>query len=141
MVNLLVPPLRDRIGDIPLLVEHFCRELAREHHREAPVVEPEVVQHLAAMAWPGNVRELRNALETLLITTVGPRIALCDLPGDPGTRPVDRVAPLTMRPLAEVERDLITNTLRDVGGNRARAAEALGISARTLYRRIKELNL
>ena len=97
---------------------------------------------LQAHSWPGNIRELRNCVETLLLTAVTERIEPGDLPPEMqqggGAPPPQR---LSMRPLQEVERELIANTLREVGGNRARAARILGISARTLYRRLKELGL
>ena len=84
------------------------------------------------------MRELRNGVETMVLMGDGPLTA-DDLPVDaPAAAPV---APLSMRPIAEVERELILNTLQDLEGNRDRAAKALGISARTLYRKIKEYGL
>ncbi|MGH7163519.1 MAG: sigma-54 interaction domain-containing protein, partial [Planctomycetota bacterium] len=142
VLRIRVPPLRERAGDVPLLVEVFLDELSREHGRPRPAVEADVVHRLATLPWPGNVRELRNCLETMLLTCAADRITHADLPQDAHERAAQEgAAPLTMRPLADVERELIANTLRDVGGNRARAARALGISARTLYRRIKDLGL
>jgi two-component system response regulator HydG len=143
VVRVEVPALRARAGDVPLLVDAFLDQLAAEHGRERPVLADEVMGRLAAMPWRGNVRELRNCLETmLLIGGSEDRIQLGDLPPDvqEGGLPVSD-APLSMRPIAEVERELIRNTLRDLKGNRARAARTLGISTRTLYRRIKELGL
>jgi DNA-binding NtrC family response regulator len=138
VVRLRVPPLRERAGDIPLLVRAFLDELAAEHGVERPEVDPALLRRLSDLPWPGNVRELRNTVEAMLLTG-GARLGLPDLPADaPAAAPR---TPLTMRPLADVERELIQNTLRDVAGNRTRAAEALGISARTLYRRIKDLGL
>jgi two-component system response regulator HydG len=142
VVRVEVPALRARPGDIPLLVDAFLTELAAEHGRARPVLAAEVMGRLAAMPWPGNIRELRNCLETMLLTCGTDSIEVDDLPDDAqdaGLPPSD--APLSMRPIAEVERELIRNTLRDLKGNRARAARALGISTRTLYRRIKELGL
>ena len=142
VVRVEVPALRARAGDVPLLVDAFLDQLAAEHGRERPVLADEVMGRLAAMPWPGNVRELRNCLETMLLIGGSDRIQLSDLPPEvqEGGLPVSD-APLSMRPIAEVERELIRNTLRDLKGNRARAARALGISTRTLYRRIKELGL
>jgi two-component system response regulator HydG len=142
VVRVKVPALRARPGDIPLLVDMFLDELADEHGRARPVLADEVMGRLAAMPWPGNIRELRNCLETMLLTCGADSIEVGDLPAetqDAGLPPAG--APLSMRPIAEVERELIRNTLRDLKGNRARAARALGISTRTLYRRIKELGL
>jgi len=142
VVRVEVPALRSRAGDVPLLVDAFLDQLAAEHGRDRPVLADEVMGRLAAMPWPGNVRELRNCLETMLLIGASDRIELGDLPSEvqEGGLPVSD-APLSMRPIAEVERELIRNTLRDLKGNRARAARALGISTRTLYRRIKELGL
>jgi two-component system response regulator HydG len=142
VVRVEVPALRARAGDVPLLVDVFLEELAAEHSRARPALADEVMGRLAAMPWPGNIRELRNCVETMLLTCDSDRIQLTDLPvevQEGGLAASD--APLSMRPIAEVERELIRNTLRDLKGNRARAARALGISTRTLYRRIKELGL
>jgi two-component system response regulator HydG len=138
VIRLAVPPLRERTGDVPLLVGAILDELQAEHHVDPPEVDPALLRRLAELPWPGNVRELRNCLERMLLVG-GPRLTLEDLPADaPAAAPR---APLSMRPLADVERELIANTLKDLKGNRARAAKALGISARTLYRRIRELGL
>jgi len=141
-VRVEVPALRARAGDIPLIVDAFLDDLAEEHGRARPALADEVMGRLAAMPWPGNIRELRNCLETMLLTGGADRIQMGDLPADAqeGGLPASDGL-LSMRPIAEVERELIRNTLRDLKGNRARAARALGISTRTLYRRIKELGL
>jgi len=138
VVRISVPPLRDRPGDVPLLVDVFLAELSAEHGVERPEVDPALLRRLAELPWPGNIRELKNTIETMLLTGGG-RLTIDDLPAD--TPAVSPRTPLSMRPIADVERELILNTLKDLEGNRARAAEALGISARTLYRRIKELGL
>ncbi len=142
VVRIALPPLRERAGDVALLTGHLLEELAGEHGVAVPALAPGVLARLRAQPWPGNVRELRNCLETLLLTAHDDRIEVDDLPGEWGDAATPLSGPaLSMRPIAEVERELIANTLRDLDGNRARAAEALGISARTLYRRIKELGL
>jgi len=142
VVRIEVPALRARAGDIPLLVDVFLDDLAAEHGRARPALDDDLMGRLAAMPWPGNIRELRNCLETMLLTGGADRIQVGDLPADAqeGGLPASD-ALLSMRPIAEVERELIRNTLRDLKGNRARAARTLGISTRTLYRRIKELGL
>ncbi|MHC4341804.1 MAG: sigma-54-dependent transcriptional regulator [Planctomycetota bacterium] len=144
VVRISIPPLRERPGDVALLVETFLDELSAEHGRERPDMEEEVVRRLAGLPWRGNVRELRNCVETMLLTCGGEGICVADLPPDakeavPRTPRND--APLSLRPIAEVEKELIAHTLKELKGNRARAARALGISTRTLYRRIKELGL
>jgi two-component system response regulator HydG len=142
VVRVRVPPLRERVGDVALLTEAFLDELAQEHRRPRPKVEPGLLRLLAARPWPGNVRELRNCLETMLLTAPGPALTAADLAPEPAAGGEGREAPpLSMRSIADVERELIANTLQDLKGNRSRAAEALGISTRTLYRRIRELGL
>jgi len=142
VVRLQVPPLRERGGDVPLLAEALLGELARLHGTRAPRIDPAVLQRLAAMPWRGNVRELRNCLETMLLTGDGEALRESDLPADADeTAPGTRSPRLSMQPLAELERELISNTLLDLGGNRAKAAKILGISTRTLYRRIRDLGL
>jgi two-component system response regulator HydG len=143
VVKLAVPPLRERAGDIPLLVETLLDELAAEHDCPRPRVAPEAMAALAARAWPGNVRELRNCLASMLLTCAGDTVGSADVP-EAGPREAAAASTgggLSMRPIADVERELISNTLRELQGNRARAARALGISTRTLYRRIKDLGL
>ncbi|MFB3065322.1 MAG: sigma-54-dependent transcriptional regulator [Planctomycetota bacterium] len=142
VVRVQLPPLRERVEDIPLLIDAFLEELAAEHGRPALPISEAAIEVLQAHSWPGNIRELRNCVEMLLLTAVTERIEPGDLPPEmqqgSAAPPPQR---LSMRPLQEVERELIANTLREVSGNRARAARILGISARTLYRRIKELGL
>jgi len=142
VVRVRVPALRERSGDLPLLVDALLDELAAEHGLARPAVEDDLLAVLANRPWPGNVRELRNCLETLLLTAGGERLGAADLPMEGGgEEPAPAAGPLTMRAIADVERELIRNTLRDLKGNRAKAAKALGISTRTLYRRIRELGL
>jgi two-component system response regulator HydG len=138
VVRIALPALREREGDIPLLVDALLDELSATHGADRPEVDDALLRRLTELPWPGNVRELRNCLETMLLTG-GPRLSVGDLPADAPVVPPK--PPLSMRPIADVERELILNTLKDLEGNRTRAAKALGISARTLYRRIKELGL
>ncbi|MHC4939933.1 MAG: sigma 54-interacting transcriptional regulator [Planctomycetota bacterium] len=141
VIRIEVPPLRERRGDIPLLVDWMVDELAALHNLPRPPVGEEAIRRLAAAPWPGNVRELRNLVERVLLLTPGGEIGAGDLPADLGGSEESSGGGLTMRPIAEVERELIRNTLRDLDGNREKAARVLGISTRTLYRRIKELGL
>jgi len=141
VVRLEVPPLRERHGDVPLLVETLLDDLAALHGVERPEIDEAALRHLSSARWRGNVRELRNFVERLLLTVGETMIGREHLPADLETMEEVASPPLTMRPIAEVERELIRNTLRDLGGNREQAAAVLGISTRTLYRRIKELGL
>src|SRR5262249_44989288 len=80
VVTLVMPPLRERVEDIPLLVWHFLAGFSEEHERPAPEVSQEAMEELASYAWPGNVRELKNLIENLVIFSKQPVIQLSDLP-------------------------------------------------------------
>jgi len=164
-----LPPLRERLEDLPVLVEHFLRQFREQHQKEIRGVDDAVLRRLQRHAWPGNVRELRNAVETMVVLDRDGMLGVEDLPpslreedpaaGAPGgaeaapapaaaagTRLSSAAAPdpgyqLLGKSLAEVERDLIELTLKSLGGNRQKAAERLGMGERTLYRKIKELGL
>ena len=131
-----VPPLRERVEDIPALVDHF---LARRGPGRAITMDPEVMGFLQAYHWRGNVRELRNVMERAVILSGGETIRVEHLPGNlvagGGSWEVDGgEAP---RSLSEVERRYLLSLLARFGGNRARVAAALGISERTLYRKLR----
>jgi DNA-binding NtrC family response regulator len=145
VVVIRIPPLRDRREDIPALIQHFLQKTAAENGREIEAITPDAMQALTAYRWPGNVRELRNAVERMVVLTRGPRITLRDVPADlrdhtatiaPGT-PVAG-GPLSME---AAEKDLIIRALKATSGNRSRAAEQLGISRRTLHRKLNEFGL
>jgi DNA-binding NtrC family response regulator len=128
-----VPPLRERPADIPLLAEHFLgdRRLA-----------PDALAMLTAYAWPGNVRELRNAIERAVTLAPGFEIRPSDLPEriQQAGQAAARIADASRRhlPLRELERDYILEILRQVNGNKSRAAEILGLDRKTLYRKLEE---
>jgi two-component system response regulator HydG len=146
VVMIELPPLRDRTGDLPLLIDHFIGELATQHGRKVRGVTPEARTVLARYAWPGNVRELRNVMENMVLLARGDVLAVEDIPAE--VRP-DHAAPssksggyqLAGRSLSEVEADLLRETLKLFGGNREKTAGVLGIGERTLYRKIKEYKL
>ncbi len=147
VVPLTLPPLRTRREDIPLLVQAFLRESARENDKPLRELSPEAMAAVVAYDWPGNVRELRTAIEHGVVMSSSPRIGLRDLPapvrGDtPGDESVTSpaTAPDALD-LHHAERLLIFRALEESGGNRSLAAERLGISRRTLHRRLKELRI
>jgi two-component system response regulator HydG len=144
VVQVELPPLRERLADLPGLAEHFLGEAARRHGKPLRRLSPEALDLLLSYRWPGNVRELKNAVEAMVLLARGPEIGPDAVP--PYVRPVggeppDVLKTLSALALGDVERALVTNTLRDVGGNRERAAHLLGISTRTLYRKIREYGL
>jgi two-component system response regulator HydG len=144
VVTLELPPLRDRPGDLPLLLDHFVSELAEQHGRTITGMTPEARAILSRYPWPGNVRELRNAVENMVLLSRDGLIGMEDLPM--GVRGGENQVPsgtlvLAGRSLADVERELIRVNLDLMDGNRAQTAEVLGIGERTLYRKLKEYGL
>jgi DNA-binding NtrC family response regulator len=131
-----IPPLRDRVEDIPLLVEQFLRRLCPT---DTPTVAPEAMTRLLGYRWPGNVRELRNVVERALILSEGGTIRTEFLPTNLASEPVSLEAIDGDRPpsLQEVERRYLQTLLDRYDGHRGRVAAALGISERTLYRKLR----
>jgi DNA-binding NtrC family response regulator len=143
VIQLQLPPLRERRDDIPLLVAHF---ILRHSRNERPVtIEEEVMRALSAYSWPGNVRELENVVERALTLSQRGRITVNDLPSrisleqsGSGTPPLsaEQMADLFsgLPSLDELERRYIIHVLDATGSNRKRTAEILGINRKTLYR-------
>ena len=142
VVNLDVPPLRDRRDDVMRLAAAFLARFNHDFNRDPPIAgfSPEAEALMVAYAWPGNVRELENAVERAVILTDGSRIEPEDLPEEISAAPPPPSPSGDLRPLAEVERDHILAVLEASGGNKARAAERLGIGTATLFRKLKEYN-
>jgi DNA-binding NtrC family response regulator len=130
VMSLEVPPLRQREGDVPLLVKHFLGE--------DWTVDPDAMQAISAYRWPGNVRQLANALERAQIMADNKRIRLQDLPRDitsqTQVRPHAAAAVVDTDQLADVQRAHILEVLKRERGNKARTARALGVNRRSLYR-------
>jgi two-component system response regulator HydG len=147
VVSIDLPPLRERVSDVPLLVESFVRELSERHGTNVRGVTPDVLRVLQAQPWPGNVRELRNVIENMVVTGAHEVLQPSDLPPalrDGGGEPAVAEAgglQLAGMTAADVEREHIRATLERTGGNRARAARLMGIGERTLYRKIREYGL
>ena len=146
VVTIDLPALRERPGDIPLLIDHFMSDLAEEHGRDIRGISPEARAVLMRYPWPGNVRELRNAVENMVLMARGEVLAVEDVPdriqdsGGASGRGGGHYE-LAGRTLADVERDLIGANLELAEGNRHKAAKLIGIGERTLYRKIKEYGL
>ena len=139
VVTVRMPPLRDRAGDIPILVRHFIAKIARREGRAEASVSPEALAMLGRHAWPGNVRELENAIERAVAIAKGNVVLPSDLPAEVyGGSPVAPASLIDDRPtLGELEKRYIALVLAECGGNKKRAAEKLGIDRRTLYRAIE----
>jgi transcriptional regulator with GAF, ATPase, and Fis domain len=156
VVTLQLPPLRDRKQDIPLLLDHFLRELTERHGRGPVALDPEAQQRLLAYDWPGNVRELQNVLERALVLAEQDVIGPEHLPAEvrpssdsdppPGPPPDEGAAVLEPRAggllsLEEVERRHVMRVLEATGGSREEASRILGISRRTLTRMVQRWGL
>ena len=152
VVTIAIPSLQERAGDIPLLIEHFVKQFAKRHGKTIKGMSVAARVRLGSYAWPGNVRQLRNVIESMVVVDCDETLDVDDLPLEleppagaaAASAAVDMqsgLAALVGRPLEEVERIFITETLRLTGGNREQAAELLRIGERTLYRKIKEYQL
>jgi DNA-binding NtrC family response regulator len=142
VVNIHIPPLRERRDDIPLLATAFLREFAQENGKRLDGFEPKARQVLYAYPWPGNVRELRNCIESSVVMAAGPLLCVDDLP--PGIRTSGESHDMRLpvgSSLVEAEKILIRETLAASGGNKSRTAEILGIGRKTLYQKIDEYGI
>ncbi len=135
VVTIALPPLRDRVDDVPLLIHHFARRFTREIGRPEPHFSDDALQVLRRYHWPGNVRELENVIQRLVVMMEGDMIDVADLPS------LMRFSALQTsgldRTLAEVEAEYIKNVLASVDGNRTRAAQILGIDRKTLREKLQ----
>jgi two-component system response regulator AtoC len=152
-----VPPLRERAGDVPLLVQHFLDRYAREFGSAVRSISREALDILEAYSWPGNVRELRNAVERMVLLARGEELGRADLPaeilaagapagGAPSTASGDGAAgPSTLPPagvdLAELERGLVEQALRRARGNQTRAGKLLGLNREQIRYRVEKFDL
>jgi DNA-binding NtrC family response regulator len=150
VVRIHVPPLRERKPDIPALVTAFMRQFNQRFSREIKGIGADAMAALLAYDFPGNVRELENLIERAYALGARDQIRLVDLPAlggvamqesAPTTAATAAVAGGTVPTLAQAERDLILRALDIHGNDRAKAARALGLSSRTLYRRLKEYGI
>jgi len=141
VIAITAPPLRARREDIPLLVDHFFGIYCKKNGRPRLAVPPEVLQKLSDYPWPGNVRELENVIERAAVLCRAEALALSDLPdavAQAAAAPPSAVQFPIGTPLEEVERRLIRDTLAHTGGDKSLAAQLLGISTRTIYRKLGE---
>jgi DNA-binding NtrC family response regulator len=135
VIDIHIPPLRERQEDILPLTTHFLNKLAKEMDRAVPKFSDQALNSLKKYAWPGNVRELENLIQRLLVNTDGETIDIADLPEL--MRDSMLPAPLQMQSLAAMEVYHIQGVLDAVGGNKTRAAQILGIDRKTLREKLK----
>ena len=143
VVEINLPPLRERSGDIPLLAHNFLREFAKENGKGLNDFTADALESLMNFSWPGNVRELRTAIEHAAVLSKGERVTLRDLP--PSVRHGGAMTPnffpgkdLTVK---DAEKQLIIRALKETNGNRTQAAKKIGMSRRTFHRKLHEYHL
>jgi DNA-binding NtrC family response regulator len=148
VIPILLPPLRDRAGDIPLLVQFFIDELNRELKRGVKGVTPQLMRQLEEYPWPGNVRELRNTIERAMILTTEGILGAEDLPLEILDRQAAEggtTSPLKLTRkgiiLEELEKDLVVQALKLTSGNQTRAGRLLGLNRDQIRYRIEKFGL
>ncbi|HUS65160.1 MAG TPA: sigma-54 dependent transcriptional regulator [Kofleriaceae bacterium] len=138
VVSIEVPPLRDRGEDVPLLAAHFLQKYAAENERELRGFTADALERMMAYGWPGNVRELEHAIERAVVTCRGHEIDVGDLPAQvTGAQLHPKRPEVPGATMAEIERHAILATLEQTGGCTSRAASVLGLSARTIQKRLR----
>ena len=146
VVELRLPTLRERTGDIPLLAQGFLREFAQENQKPVAAFTADALELLVNYRWPGNVRELRTAIEHAVVLCRGERISARDLPpsvrADAGaTADPSRLLARGDLTVKEAEKQLIVRALKETNGNRTLAAEKIGMSRRTFHRKLHTYHL
>ncbi|HET7875103.1 MAG TPA: sigma-54 dependent transcriptional regulator [Methylomirabilota bacterium] len=154
VITIVMPPLRERRGDVPVLAQHFLRVYAAKNNRKLEGFSDEALSALECYSWPGNVRELENVVERAVVLARGARVEIGDLPESVTDRSVvvERATPADATesgapegifrvrigtPLAEVEQRLLEETLRLTKGNKTLTAKLLGIDPKTVFRKLK----
>jgi two-component system NtrC family response regulator len=141
VLNVKLPPLRDRIDDLPALIRHFREKISRRIGKPAPEISADVLERMRRYRWPGNVRELENTLEQLFILTDAPVLKLEHLPEklrDAAPEPSQYALPPGGIVLEDLEQELIRQALLRSGGRIKEAAELLGLTYKTLQYRLKK---
>jgi DNA-binding NtrC family response regulator len=147
VVEILMPPLRNRTTDIPLLAQAFLREFAQENNKPVREFAPDALDLMLKYSWPGNVRELRTAIEHAVVLSRGDKISARDLPasvrGGVAAESADPQRVLARNDLTvkEAEKQLIIRALKEANGNRTLAAKKIGMSRRTLHRKLHTYHL
>lgn len=143
VVEVHLPPLKHRKGDIPLLCQHFATELAKSHGREVPAIDNEVLAFFEEHSWPGNIREMKNVMEYAVLFHGGQHITMESLPKsilekqkEVDSPPVDRFTPLE-----RAEREEIIELIHETNGNLSEVARRCQIARTTLYRRMKKYHI
>ncbi len=142
VVPIKLPALRERVGDVEELLQHFFARFRAKHGRTDMTILPEAVQYFLRYTWPGNVRELENAVERMVLLARSSEISISDLPDFLRSQPQTDGAVVSLPQhnisLVEVEKQMILEALKRCGGNQTRAARYLGMSRRTLAYRLEK---
>jgi DNA-binding NtrC family response regulator len=147
VIHLQLPALRERIGDLPLLVEHFLQECRQEFGKEVEGFTSEAIQQMLQYSWPGNIRELENVVQRAVLLSKRPLLEAADLPPQVQRRDIvpHSAMPMTSDRLRQAmslpEKQIILNALQANRWNRNLTAEQLGINRTTLYKKMKKLGL
>ena len=150
VVELVVPPLRERLEDLPALVDRFLERIAARLGRDKRSVSPEAMASLASHAWPGNVRELRHAIEQAAVLASGTEIGVDDLPiashagsasASASGRPSGSFSEAKRNAVDAFERAFLIDALKRHNGNISQTAEAIGMVRQSLQQKLKELGL
>lgn len=158
VLPIYIPPLRERKEDIPLLVDHFLKTYGEKSHKKFEPLSAEIIEQLCNYPWPGNIRELQNVIERSVVLAKEPYLNLSDFTGIPLTQQesahsghlIERAAPSTAQPLEnfrvlksvkEIEKNSLMEALANCQGNVSKAAEIMGLSRGTLYRRMKKYDI
>jgi DNA-binding NtrC family response regulator len=146
VIDITVPPLCERLEDVPLLCNHFLKEFNTENGKDVAAITPDALRELSTYEWPGNVRELRNTIEKMVVLTRGNKLTARDIPqnirdavhASGGVPAAAGSAGTAAGSLADAEKQMIYAALKKHGDNRTKAAVELGISRRTLHRKLRE---
>jgi Nif-specific regulatory protein len=135
VIQIKIPPLRERHGDVPLLTRHFLRKFTKKRNEKSKRLTHEAIRALEKYHWPGNVRELENCLERAIVLSTGDEIYPEDLLIPRNEEMLGR-----RKTLKEIEKEVVLKTLEEEGGNKTRTAEILGVSLRWLHYKLNEWN-
>jgi transcriptional regulator with PAS, ATPase and Fis domain len=132
-----VPPLRDRVDDIPILANYFLRSYCEKYSRPLMKINTHALEKLSNYSWPGNVRELQHSIEKAVIMSESTTL----LPSDFEFRHIQRAAPLNEPTLEEIEKKAIMESLKRNNNNLSEVAKKLGITRQTLYNKLRKYNI
>ena len=141
VIEIKIPPLRDRKEDIEMLTNHFIKKLAQEHNKEISWIERDALSLLLEHNWPGNVRELKNVIERSIVLADGPTLTVADLPDKLKKDDAGKDVPPLKAYLGDYEKSLLLQTFNNHNKNKEETAKALGIDLATLYRKFKKYGI